>query len=262
MKRGTVEHPKLAALASMLGVKRHVAVGLLEMLWHHTARYAPRGDIGKYKDSQLAAALDWPNDDSGRLIRCLVDCGWLDESQEHRLLVHDWHEHSDGTCDTYLSRAGLNYATGHDARRVSKHTDGELRDKTRQDATCDVTRGRGQNQNQNQNQNGDHPDFARLIEAAKERALDGLTWETWKILLHNYGLDAPGCGLTEAEVVEQLLPAVTTCPASEIARKGAGQWVGWRLDDLVKRRVAIFKKNGGAPAAEQPAAHQVDANSI
>jgi hypothetical protein len=256
MKRGTIEHPKLAALASMLGVRRHVAVGLLEMLWHHTARYAPRGDIGKYKDCQIAAALDWPNDDSARLMKCLVECGWLDEHQEFRLIVHDWHEHSDGTCDRYLGQHGLTYAQGRATRREYKPINEEVRASA---GSCAQVRdsasyarahapARLQNQNQNQNQNqGDHPEFARMLAEAKENALDEMTWETWKILLHNYGLDDPACGMTEAEVVEQLLPAVRTCPPSDILRKGAGQWVGWRLDDVVKRRSAILKKNG-APA--------------
>ena len=49
MKRGTPDHPKVAKLASMIGLPIPWAlpytVGLLEMLWHFTAKFAPRGDI-------------------------------------------------------------------------------------------------------------------------------------------------------------------------------------------------------------------------
>jgi hypothetical protein len=256
MKRGTIEHPKLAALASMLTVRRHVAVGILEMLWQHTARYAPRGDIGKYKDCQIAAALDWPNDDATRLVRCLIDCGWLDENQEFRLIVHDWHDHSSSTCDKYLRDNGLTYATSHDTRlKLRDLTDKSTtsHDKSRQVTTSHATRARGQNQNQNQNQNqsSDHPQFARLIEAGKGH-LDDVTWESWKILLHGRGLDGPECGLTEAQVVTNLLPLIETAAWSMVERQGTARWLGWQLDDMGKRMV--LKKNSAQKESVEVAA--------
>jgi hypothetical protein len=47
MKRGTPEHPKTAHLMAALSIPRPYAVGILELLWHFTARYAPRGDVGR-----------------------------------------------------------------------------------------------------------------------------------------------------------------------------------------------------------------------
>lgn len=135
MKRNAPGHPKTLALASMLCLKRYEAVGLLELLWHFTASYCPRGDIGKRTDAQIVAALDWPQDRAGELMGALVECGWLDRDPEHRLVVHDWHDHADGTCDKYLGDHGLQYATGHDPRRKSADSDKRSRDKSRLVAT-------------------------------------------------------------------------------------------------------------------------------
>jgi len=135
MKRNTPMHPKTNMLAAFLGVRRCQAVGVLEMLWHFTAQYCPAGDVGRRTNAQIAAFIDWPVDDADRLIDALIDTGWLDKDPEHRLLVHDWHEHSDGTCDKYLSDHNLIYATGHDTRRKNRQENTRSRDKSRQDAT-------------------------------------------------------------------------------------------------------------------------------
>ena len=50
MKRGTIDHPKTLQLASVLKIRLLEAVGLLESLWHWTAKYSPRGNIGQYPD--------------------------------------------------------------------------------------------------------------------------------------------------------------------------------------------------------------------
>ena len=251
MKRGTVEHPKTAALASMLGVKRHVAVGLLEMLWHHTARYAPRGDIGKWKDCQIAAALDWPNDDSGRLIQCLVDSGWIDLSPEHRLLIHDWHEHSDGTCDKYLADNGMIYATSHDPRRLNSRSRKRSDDKSSQVTTSDVTRARAQNQNQNQNQNqeqsvGDAPaGLSSIVGPELQAVLNhavviGMDAETAQKFWNHYNALGWMKGKTKIAHWQSLL-------------------ANWKIED--QERQAIQKKNGGggaggSGAGEQPRGEQ------
>jgi len=59
MKRGTPEHPKVYDLCDRLGCDRPTAVGYLELLWHITAKYTPQGDIGRYSDRRIEAALDW-----------------------------------------------------------------------------------------------------------------------------------------------------------------------------------------------------------
>jgi hypothetical protein len=103
MKRGTPDHPKTITLAASLRVDRYVAVGLLELLWHFTAKYTPQGDIGKYSNCAIADALHWKKDPE-RLISALIASHWLDEDSRYRLLVHDWQDHADDATKKHLIR--------------------------------------------------------------------------------------------------------------------------------------------------------------
>lgn len=105
MKRGTPDHPKLYALAEALKIRRPVAVGYLELLFHFTAQYCPRGDIGRYDDKRIAAGLDWCGKPA-LLVDALVATGWLDRDEVVRLVVHDWHDHADRVTLQRLSRSG------------------------------------------------------------------------------------------------------------------------------------------------------------
>lgn len=127
MKRGTPDHPKVASLAQLLNIPIYSAVGLLELLWHFTARYAPQGDIGKHSDKAIAKALYWqkrpgrtvipaefiPN--SGRittelwLISSLIRAEFMDISPKYRLVVHDWSDHADEAVRKFLSRHSLDF---------------------------------------------------------------------------------------------------------------------------------------------------------
>ena len=104
MKRGTPRHPKVAQLRTVLKVGLATAVGYLELLWHFTAEFAPRGDIGKFDDDRIEAAMDW-HGKRGRLISALIDSKWIDHHAECRLCVHDWSEHADEAVRKRLSRS-------------------------------------------------------------------------------------------------------------------------------------------------------------
>ena len=96
MKRGTPDHPKTKALAAILGLKRWQVVGLLESLWHFAGQYARRGNIGKWSNEEIAAAMEWEGN-PGDLIAALVKSRWVDECTQYRLVIHDWHDHADQT---------------------------------------------------------------------------------------------------------------------------------------------------------------------
>jgi hypothetical protein len=114
VKRGTIEHPKLRHLCSLLNLERFAAVGILESLWHFTAKYTPQGDIGKFPNEEIARGVGWSRR-SGRagvssgscLVEALVTSGWLDRSDEHRLIVHDWADHADQQVTRLLARRKL-----------------------------------------------------------------------------------------------------------------------------------------------------------
>lgn len=109
MKRGTPDHPKLRDLAKTLRINEAWAVGLLEMLFHATARYAPCGNIGKASDEWIAMSLAWPRRKAPQLIAALIDTGWLDRDPDHRLLVHDWDQHADQSVRKTLKNRGEDF---------------------------------------------------------------------------------------------------------------------------------------------------------
>lgn len=108
MKRGTPRNPKVLHLCSLLKTRVPTAVGYLELLWHFTAEFAPQGDIGKFDDRWIEAALYWTGR-TGHLIHCLTIARWLDRHSECRLIVHDWHDHADDAVRKRLSRSGLTF---------------------------------------------------------------------------------------------------------------------------------------------------------
>lgn len=107
MLRSAFDHPKFRSLIRELQTSRHVAVGILECLWHFTARFCPQGDIGRFTDSQIADWLEHP--EPAKLVSALVRSGWLDTCAERRLIVHDWHQHADDSVKKKLKRCSLEF---------------------------------------------------------------------------------------------------------------------------------------------------------
>lgn len=135
MKRGTIDHPKMRRLVRELGrvvasrselgfvtiggqVPLCLAVGILECLWHFAARHAPQGDIGRWSDADIADAVGWPASEAAGLVAGLVDSGWVDRHEHHRLVVHDWAEHADDAVNMSLARAKLFFADGRAPKTV------------------------------------------------------------------------------------------------------------------------------------------------
>lgn len=101
----------MLALAQQLSIPPYAAVGLMESTWHFTARYAPTGNIGRWSDEVIARGVTWDRDPA-ELVKALVDCRWLDTCARHRLVVHDWSQHSDDALHRALARAGMLFADG------------------------------------------------------------------------------------------------------------------------------------------------------
>lgn len=92
MKANTTDHPKFMRLKRRLKLTKWEATGLLETLWNMTAKNAPRGNIGKFDNEEIAAFLEWDGDEH-ELIDVLIKSGWIDECEDNRLVVHDWPDH-------------------------------------------------------------------------------------------------------------------------------------------------------------------------
>jgi hypothetical protein len=110
MKTGTTASIKFQKLKRRLRLPQYAVIGVLESLWLFTMSNAPRGDIGRHTDEDIAAGIDYEGEATG-LIQCLVGTGWLDESEEHRLVVHDWHDHAPNFIHAKLKKLGQSFVT-------------------------------------------------------------------------------------------------------------------------------------------------------
>lgn len=111
MKNGTIGHTKMKRLCRRLNIRLYQGVGIMEMLWDLTSRQAPRGDIGRISDEDIALALDFPGDEH-QLVQAIADSGWLDSNPEHRWLVHDWWDHAEDGVHMKLGRSHQFFADG------------------------------------------------------------------------------------------------------------------------------------------------------
>lgn len=109
--RGVLDHPKFGALKDLLKLTKYQTLGLLEALWHFTARYTPAGNLGKYTDNEIALWLEWTGDPKA-LISALIACRWLDVDKRYRLLVHDWPDSADEAVHGQLARRLERFANG------------------------------------------------------------------------------------------------------------------------------------------------------
>lgn len=127
MKRGATDHPKVFALADALALPQYAAVGIVESLYHWCARYAPRGDIGRWPDAAIARGIGWTGE-PGALVSALVQTGWLDTPDNGpRLVLHQIAEHADEAWKKNLARNGLTFWDGSPAR-VPKDATGQRAD--------------------------------------------------------------------------------------------------------------------------------------
>lgn len=96
-------------LSQSIGCSKEVAkvraVGHLELLWHFTMESARRGDIGQFENIEIADEIGWDGDPD-EIIEILASTGWIDRDEQHRLLVHDWHEHAPTFIKRTIHRSG------------------------------------------------------------------------------------------------------------------------------------------------------------
>jgi hypothetical protein len=110
MKLDALDHPKTYDLAARLGVSLPTAIGHLELLWAFTGKKAAQGNIGKWPDGSISGACLWAGDPAV-FVAALVDSGFLERSAQHRLIVHDWHDHAPRWVKSKLASARLWFVT-------------------------------------------------------------------------------------------------------------------------------------------------------
>lgn len=108
--RAVPDHPKFAELKALLKQPKGPVAGWLEMMWHFTGRFTPRGNIGKYSDHAIESWVEWDGE-HGALIEAFIATGWIDRDPVHRLLVHDWADHADKAAKNAIGRSKLDFCT-------------------------------------------------------------------------------------------------------------------------------------------------------
>lgn len=105
MKSGTLDMTKFKRLRRKLNESERGAAGLLECIWQRATKDCPRGDIGRFTNEEIAIMADWQGDPE-TLVDALVECGWFDPNDCHRLVIHDWHDHAPNWLRGVAARCG------------------------------------------------------------------------------------------------------------------------------------------------------------
>jgi len=108
MKAGTESKIKFKRFKRRLKLPHWQAVGILEAIWQLTAHSAPEGDIGRHSNEDIAASIEYDGDED-ELVSALIDSGWLDACEVHRLVVHDWSEHAPNYVKGNIQRHGKQF---------------------------------------------------------------------------------------------------------------------------------------------------------
>ena len=92
-------HPKTRKASRLLGITRPTLLGHLFLLWWWALDYAPDGDVTRYGADELALAAEWDGDPE-QFVAALIECrfgdgaGFLERTDEGRLLIHDWWDYA------------------------------------------------------------------------------------------------------------------------------------------------------------------------
>ncbi|MCF8131346.1 MAG: hypothetical protein K9N10_22785 [Deltaproteobacteria bacterium] len=97
MKHDVEQHIKFKLLKRKLSLNLWQAKGLLESIWGVCATHTMQGNIGKLSNEEICVCIEWEGDPD-KLFAILIECGWIDECAEYRLIIHDWAHH----CPTYI----------------------------------------------------------------------------------------------------------------------------------------------------------------
>lgn len=221
MKRGCIEHPKVFDLCERLRIRRPMAVGYLEMLWHFTAKYAPQGDIGKYSDTRIEAALDWSGR-PGKLVEALTAARWLDRHSECRLVIHDWHEHADDSVRKRLSRGGLQFLS------ITGKVSGQTTDNDRKVSATVENRGCLPEPEPSQSQSqtpGPLPPIARVMPRAADMTNPPSdrfdeAWRLWPLKVERDAAAQAWLSVVDATVEERVLACMQRFLNSGQAKRG------------------------------------------
>lgn len=86
-------HPKTKRFAREIQVSVPTAIGYLHCLWWWATDYAPDGDLTDFADWEIADAAYYEADDPETFRKALIHAGFIDQTDDGRMQLHDWHDY-------------------------------------------------------------------------------------------------------------------------------------------------------------------------
>ena len=117
--RITSELVKFKNLQKDLELSLFETIGLLEAIWHFTAKNTIRGDIGQHSNQEIAEWIGWKKD-ADQMVKALTERGWLDPHPKYRVIVHDWHQHADKSIKTIMRNRKMVFVQEEELTEVPK----------------------------------------------------------------------------------------------------------------------------------------------
>lgn len=108
-------HPKTRKLAHLLSVSKPAAIGHLHCLWWWAIDYTEDGGLERFDSLDIAIAGEWEGDPDA-FVGALVKAGFLDESPDGHLSIHDWADYA----GKLIERKKANAQRMRDARAAEK----------------------------------------------------------------------------------------------------------------------------------------------
>lgn len=87
----TLNHPKMARLARLLGYPHDQAIGVVVSLWMAVAANRESGMLDGWTAVDIAFICRWSGDPE-IIVRALVETGWIDQTDQG-LAIHEWIEY-------------------------------------------------------------------------------------------------------------------------------------------------------------------------
>ena len=146
------DHRKTFDSADMLEIKPAYMIGLLTCFWLWALDNAPSGNLAGISARTIARAAGWPEDDADNFVSSIKAAGWLDESEDGDLEIHDWYDYAGKLIDQREAEKQRSRRRRAKAKTEEETTDGRPTDdqektvgrvdKTRVDKTrVDKTKG-------------------------------------------------------------------------------------------------------------------------
>lgn len=93
LHQGLGQHHKVRRLKRTLGIGLAQVIGHMALLWTWALDAAPDGDLTAFDAIDIAEQAEWDGD-ALAFVAALVSAGLLDQTEDERLVIHDWMEYA------------------------------------------------------------------------------------------------------------------------------------------------------------------------